>query len=373
MSAVLKPRENPHLFTHQSALERLLSQRHNGRMHHAYLVCGLQGIGKATFAYHMARELLAEDAVALPKAAAGPSLFGDALPEVSAPAPAAHTDAIHDPETPLFRRVAVGSHTDLLVLSPAMDTKKEVEKATIGVDVSRKLMEFFSLTPAESRWRVAIIDAVDQLNANAANAILKMLEEPPAHCILLLVCHNPVAILPTIRSRCQTVRLQVPSPEEFAAILRSSGAKVPAAMAPLYMLAAGSPGRALQLKEHDASSVYKDFVLLLHAANGQPLPPSLTQLTSPKNKALWHNFRYLLDILAYRVCVPSAVREEIFDGEHAALIALREQASGEQWFRWARAMRNLLNDTDTFHLDKHTSLRMLLHPERFVASYGQAA
>ena len=155
--------------------------------------------------------------------------------------------------------------------------------------------------------------------------------------------------------------------------MRSNGATVPASLDKLYALAAGSPGRAITLQSHDASGMYKDFVLLLQSASGQPLPPSLEQLSSAKQKATWQNFRYMLDVLVHRICVPSAATGEIFEGERAALAALREQHSVDVWFGWSQAMRSLLGDTDTFHLDKKASLRMLLNPLRLIATQAQAA
>ena len=368
--SILAPRENPHLFMHQPVLERLKAQRAAGRMHHAYMITGLRGIGKATFAYHMARELLAEGQVEAAAEEAGASLFGDAL---EPPAPAASDNTVHDPDSPLFRRVAVGSHTDLMVVSPAIDARKGEEKAEIGVDVSRKLTEFFSLTPAESEWRVAIIDAVDQLNTNAANAILKILEEPPANCILLLVCHNPSAILPTIRSRCQVVHLATPDTAAFSEIMRHNGCVAPDVMNSFYALSAGSPGRALALQAHDASAVYRDFVLLLASESEQPLPPSLEQLASAKQKAVWDNFRYMLSALTHRITVPSAMMEEVFEGERKALEALREHHDVALWFSWSEAVRHLLVETETFHLDKRATLRMMLNPQRLITQRTQAA
>jgi DNA polymerase-3 subunit delta' len=156
-----------------------------GRLHHAWLLTGPEGVGKATLAYRMARRLLG----ARPDPAFG--ALG------SAP-----TDFVS-------RQVAARSHPDLMVLERATDDGKA--RKSIPVDEARLLPAFFANSPAVSPYRVAIIDAADDLNVNAANAVLKTLEEPPARGVILLVSHSPGRLLPTIRSRCR--RLAVPAPD----------------------------------------------------------------------------------------------------------------------------------------------------------------
>ncbi len=190
-----------------------------GRLHHAWLICGPEGRGKATFAHRAARRLLG--------AAADPS---------RGPLGAR-------PDDPVSRLISAQSHPDLLVLERAVDGGKT--KRNISVDQARELPEFFSKSPAQAGRRVAVIDAADDLNANAANAILKTLEEPPPNGVLLLVCHAPGRLISTIRSRCRRLTFKPWDAGAIAVLLRDAvGLDAEEARA-VAATAGGSPGAAL--------------------------------------------------------------------------------------------------------------------------------
>ncbi|NBO18875.1 MAG: DNA polymerase III subunit delta', partial [Proteobacteria bacterium] len=152
------PRHSTKLMGHGQALSQLVEQWQGGKLAHGWLITGPKGIGKATLAYHFARALLAGEE---------PEFVGEGHP--------------------VFRRVAAGSHTDLLVIEPLFDPKKDEYANDISVDQARGLAQFLSLTAGESQWRVVIVDSVDALNVNGANAILKILEEPPPRSVILLI------------------------------------------------------------------------------------------------------------------------------------------------------------------------------------------
>lgn len=209
------PRETFSFVGHDAEEQALAEALASGRMHHAWLISGAKGLGKATLAYRLAR------------AAFGAKTGGARPFDV-------------DAEDPIARRVAALSHPDHFVLRRGFNDRGKPRRE-ITVDDARDLGHFFSLAPSEGGMRVAIIDAVDDLNRNAANAILKTLEEPPARSVLLLVCHAPGAILPTIRSRCRRLALRPLSDELVAEAL---GEKDDAIVA----LAKGRPGRAIALK-----------------------------------------------------------------------------------------------------------------------------
>lgn len=210
------PRETFSFVGHDAEEAMLAEALGSGRMHHAWLIAGPKGLGKATLAYRFARATL------------GAKRIGPRPLDV-------------DPEDPIARRVTAHAHADLFVLRRSLNDRGKPRRE-ITVDDARELGHFFSLAPAEGGMRVAVIDAVDDLNRNAANAILKTLEEPPSRSVLLLVCHAPGAALATIRSRCRRLPLR---PLDDAQMRAALGGEADEA---LLGLAKGRPGRAIALK-----------------------------------------------------------------------------------------------------------------------------
>ncbi len=224
------PRDRYDLVSDDSAEEAFLDALDRGRLHHAWLLAGPEGRGKASFAYRAARRLLgAQD-----DPARGP--LGS------------------DPFDPVNRLIAAQSHPDLLALERLVESGKQ--KKSISVDQARDLPEFFSKSPSQARRRVAIVDSADDLNVNAANALLKILEEPPADGVLFLISHSPGRLLPTIRSRCRRLSFAPwPDAELEALVRRRTGEEGDVARAAAAM-AGGSPGQALNLAS--AQSVEAD-------------------------------------------------------------------------------------------------------------------
>ena len=225
------PRETRILLGHQAAEEMLAAAFAEGRMHHAWLLAGRAGIGKATLAYRLARHVLARPDERDPS---GSSL------EV----PFSSTAA---------RQVAALSHPGLLVLRRLYDAKSKRFGSAIPVDEVRRLKSFLGLTAGEDSWRVVVVDSADDLNPNAANALLKSLEEPPRRCLFVLLASEPSGLLPTVRSRCRRLDLQPlaarPLREAAEAALAAAEMEPPAGdqWDLLERLAAGSVRRALQL------------------------------------------------------------------------------------------------------------------------------
>jgi DNA polymerase-3 subunit delta' len=210
------PRETFSFVGHDAEEKMLAEALRSGRMHHAWMIAGPKGLGKATLAYRLAR------------AALGAKRIGPRPLDV-------------DPEDPVSRRISAHAHGDLFVLRRGLNDRGKPRRE-IAVDDARDLGAFFALAPAEGGMRVAVIDAVDDLNRNAANAILKTLEEPPARSVLLLVCHAPGSVLPTIRSRCRRLPLR---PLDDAQMQIALGGDADTA---LLGLAKGRPGRAIALR-----------------------------------------------------------------------------------------------------------------------------
>lgn len=231
------PRRRYSLYGHQSAEMRLLKACQSGKLHHAWLLAGPRGIGKATLAYRFAKFLLH-------------------VPDPSRAA--AHTSLYVTPEAPAARQVAAASHPDLLVVERAVDQRNKRLKSEIAVDDARKVQEFFSHT-SSSGWRIAIVDSADDLNGESANALLKVIEEPPRRSVFLLVCHQPGRLLRTIRSRSIRLPLNPLSIDDTLKILdevhdEPSGDRRLAAE-----LSNGSPGRALELLGSKGAAAFADF------------------------------------------------------------------------------------------------------------------
>ncbi len=248
---VLAPRENPDLLGHATAEATMRAAFESDRLAHAWLISGPQGVGKATLAFRFARFVLAGGA------AQNSLLGGD------------DGDGLWlDPEDPVFRRVASGGHADLLTLERGLDAKGK-QRGEIVVQDARRLGDFLSLTAGEGGWRVAVVDAADELNRNAANALLKLVEEPPQRSLLLLVCHVPGRVGATLRSRCRRLALAPLHDDKVAGLLRGWQPDLDDAdIAGLAHLAEGSPGRALALAEAGGMALYRELVGLIASAPG---------------------------------------------------------------------------------------------------------
>ncbi|HCN92480.1 MULTISPECIES: DNA polymerase III subunit delta' [unclassified Hyphomonas] len=204
------------LYGHDTAEASFLASATTGKLHHGWLIEGPSGIGKATMANRLAAYMLG------------------ARGREAAPLDADSSD-------PVARTCLTGAHPDLRVVHRELNDKGKLRQ-DISVDQVRELIQFFSLKPAQGGWRVGIIDSLDELNRNGANALLKTLEEPPEHSILFLVNHGTTPILPTIRSRCRVLRVSALGDEDTKRALETATAPAEAAS-----LSKGRPGLGVQL------------------------------------------------------------------------------------------------------------------------------
>lgn len=246
----VSPRENPDLVGHETVEKLILADFNAGRMPHAVILAGQEGIGKATLAYRLARFLLSQGQDT------GVSLFGDAAPVES---------LYLSPDHPVFRRVASGGHADLLTIEREFDEKKGRFKNEISVDAARAVAPFLRKTAAEGGWRVVIVDGAEYLNNNSQNALLKILEEPPEKTVLILTTAQPGGFLPTIRSRCRMLSMDSLSEKNLHALLDKYAPGLSNDQKQtLSRLAEGSIGRALQFESEDGVALYKS--LLTHVS-----------------------------------------------------------------------------------------------------------
>jgi DNA polymerase-3 subunit delta' len=240
----LHPRETQQLVGHAEAERTLLEAYRSGRIPHAWLIGGPRGIGKATLAYRMARFVLAHSDPHDPAVQSARSLG-------------------IDPEHLVARRVAAQAQGDLLVLERTLNERGKLRQ-DIAVDDVRRTVSFFGSTAGEGGWRVAIVDAVDELNAAGANALLKVVEEPPPRTLLLLISHARGLVMPTIRSRCRVLDLRPLSAGDVAqAVALALGRDIDAEVREAADFAEGSVGRALAMLEGPALALRQRLTQML--------------------------------------------------------------------------------------------------------------
>lgn len=266
------------------------------RLHHAWLLVGPNGVGKATFAYRVARRLLG--------AAADPG----------------HGFLGSVEDDPVSRQVIARSHPDLLVLQ--RDTEDGKPRRGIPVDEARMLPDFFNKSPAIAPYRVAIVDAADDLNANAANAVLKTLEEPPERGVLLLVSHSPGALLPTIRSRCRRLKFDAPPIEAARNWLAQRAGVSESDAENLLIMARGAPGRAWRLAENGALDLDEQVKTLLSRlpSTDEAWISNLQDSFRPPNGA--ERFNLFFNILADNI--HQRVRDRAVAGNHSVAASWAE-------------------------------------------------
>lgn len=198
------PRETTSLFGHAEAEKELLHSFLSGRLPQAFLIGGAAGIGKATLAWRLARFLLAH-------------------PAPPRPAEIWPADLFVPPDHPVARQIVTLAHPDLLLLRRAWNEKTKKPYAEIRVEDVRRAIHLFQQAPAQAGYRICIADSAEDLNASGANALLKLIEEPPPRSVFLIIAHRPGRVLATIRSRCRRVALSPLAADEVAQIVGSLG------------------------------------------------------------------------------------------------------------------------------------------------------
>jgi DNA polymerase-3 subunit delta' len=244
---VIEPRANEVFLGHPGAVSALYGAATSGRLHHGWLISGPAGIGKATLAFRFARWLLA----------------GGTAPDLSIPA-----------GNPIAARIAAGTHPDLFTVERRINAKTDKMQSEIVINTVQEACRFMRLTPAEGGWRVVVIDGAEDLNPNAANALLKILEEPPARAILLLVTSAPGRLLPTLRSRCRALPMTGLGDAELATLVAHYAPDLAASSLSRYIeLAEGSIGAILAMASEDGVLIAD----LVDQALAAPVPPALAQ------------------------------------------------------------------------------------------------
>jgi DNA polymerase-3 subunit delta' len=336
------PVANPLLEGQGAAESALADAWRSGRLAHAWLLTGPRGVGKATLAYRFARYVLDGGADA------GGSLFGDTPAGLAI-----------DEQSATFRHARAGSHPDLLVVERSLDDKRKRLRSEIVIGDVRKIPVFLSMTPAMGGWRVVVIDAAEEMNRNAANAVLKAIEEPPPRALILMVSHAPGRLLPTIRSRCRRLAMPPLAAETVAGLLArwrdDLGEDERLALA---RLSHGSIGNALRLADDGGLTLYRDLIGLL-----TPMPRidmaavhSLAdRLCRAGAEESYRTFiALLLDWLArlVRHGADGSGEAAAVPGEEAARQRLLDEAGLDQWLAVWEKINRLAARAEAVELDR---------------------
>lgn len=339
--ATAYPHLNPYLIGHDEEIKLFLSAFNSGTLHHGWLITGDEGIGKATLAYKIARFLLSttdnkEQRTSL---------------EIS-------------PESSIFSQVAQKSHPDFKVLErdfTETDKKKLIKAINQGEEINeemrqglkrsnvikvedvRDMVNFLSKKSFNDNWRVVIVDSADELNTSSANALLKILEEPPLKSILLLISHNPGKLLPTIRSRCAKLALKPLKEGEVASLLRRYKPSLKEEeVKGLAKISAGSIGRALKYAENNALEMYENIKKVCYGGtkcDGSLLLELAENAAS--DESCWDLFVELICRFAHDNLPDSAHKRELYEAYETTL--------------------KILDETTRLNMDKKQAVLQILH------------
>jgi DNA polymerase III subunit delta' len=339
----MEPQQNAELAGQASAEQALLDGAVSGRLAHSWLLTGPRGVGKATLAYRFARFLLAGEG------ASQGGLFGESASSMAL-----------DPAHPVFRRVASGGHPDLRTVARSVNPKTGKLRNEIIVDDIREAVAFLRLTPAEGGWRVIIVDGAEDMNRNAANALLKVLEEPPPRAVLLLVTHAPGRLLATIRSRCRRLDLK---PLPAATLIELLSTRMPelseADRDMVASLAEGSIGRALGLAQADGVDLYRDLselLLPLPKLDAGALHRLADKLARGAADSAFRTAGELLTAWLVRMLrlatTDGDAGVEILPGEAACMRRLAGAESASRWLEFVETMQRQFTLVDSLNLDR---------------------
>lgn len=305
------PRENDQLWGHAKEYDNFKQAIVHDKLHHAWLVCGEEGVGKTTFVYHIIRLILGKNSAAI-------------------------------------NRIKTGSHADLLTITRRFDEKKNRFRSEIVLEDIKLIGDFLRLTPAEGGWRIVVIEKADLMNRNAANSLLKILEEPPKAALLFLITAHPNRLLPTILSRCRKLVLHPLSNTDLQKGL--------AELAPHFSekeqqkiipLAQGSLGKALQLLENHSinlQNIVDDF--FTSALHGKELYQKIEIILQNEN-----GFSIFLDLLT------DSLNQRI-----AHTVKAQQNQFGNplhtipEWIKIWQILLKWHKDTEVFNLDKKQTL-----------------
>jgi DNA polymerase-3 subunit delta' len=341
VSTVPLPKSSDIFIGNNKAIDTLTAIIGSGKLPQSWLFLGPKGIGKATLAYRFARGLLA------------------GANDLSVPV--GH---------PVFSKVLAGSHSDLLVLEPEADSAS----GEIKVEAIRKISDFLRLTSSETKYRIVIIDSADDMNTNSANALLKLLEEPPHNALFILISHAPGKLLPTIKSRCRNLKFNPLNEIEAFNVLQYATPDIQSyEVERIIKLSAGSPGVAAWLYYNEGIKIYDCLIAILSVASKieSAKVQQLSYLVTKKDdKVLWEVMAFLLDSLLVRIiknaASPNAGFETIGVEDQIKNKLLVEKPLEELIKIWEK-FKSLVADTDRINLDKKAVIISIFEEFNFLS------
>jgi DNA polymerase-3 subunit delta' len=335
------PRSAPELIGHETAVAALAEAWRSERLAHAWMLAGPPGIGKATLAWQFVRFV-----------AAGGEQGGEQAGEGT---------LATDPQHPAVRQVIAGAYPDSRLVRRSYNPRPPHRFRTeITVDDVRAVGQFLRHTAAMGGWRTVIVDSADAMNINAQNALLKILEEPPPRTLLLLVCHAPSRLLPTVRSRCRTLYLRPLLEDQVATILAQQQPDLPAAERQLLArLADGAPGWALDLAEAGGLDLYRNLIDLLEslpALDAVQLHKTADRFAGTAGEPAYRTFVSLLQWWLGRAIRTTAEKagatlDEVVPGEAALTMRLTERGL-EPWLKAWEKVAALTSRAEAVNLDR---------------------
>ena len=329
LDGAIPPQENGRLFGHEEARSFLANAYRTGHMHHALLLEGPQGIGKATLAFSLARHILSH-----PDPASTPASLDETPPDEG-----------------VVRQMASGASHDLLHLTRPVDAKTGRVKTAITVDEVRRAGHFLSQTSGTGNWRIVVVDPADDMNCSAANAILKILEEPPKRALFTMISHAPGKLLPTIRSRCMPLRLTPLSDEDLRWGLSHLGldeGQPPEVLQAVVRLAEGSLSNAILLLRYDGLEIAEaaEQILQNGAGTSKQAIHALADTLVARDRETAYEF--FTDYMIERI--RKAARQAATDGDLTA---------SEKWARLSADLTENLTTARVYNLDRKQTVLSL--------------
>lgn len=339
------PRFCRELVGQEKAVAHFLRNLAEGKLHHACLLSGPKGVGKASFAHLAARFML------------------QTPDPVGAARRAARLEVPRAEELP-GRQLEQGSHPDLMIVTRPWDAAKGRFKQAISVEEIRSVRSFFNLSAGMGGWRICIIDAADDMTANAANALLKTLEEPPSNSLFLLISHQPGRLLDTIRSRCMKIAFQPLQTAEIQKFLSTCGAGGGdgRSFAAIAHLSGGSIGRALRIHDTNALDVYSGMVKLLrqYPSIGTVELHEFAERLSRRNAEHlfedWAGFFLHWVRQLVRFAAAGDRPAAVFEGEDAAFAAMSGDKPLEAWVDVWEKVSELVGNARRLNLDRRQTV-----------------